>query len=359
MNKTRFIIVPADVCNLTCSFCCVAKCEGSSGTVMSTVDAEKYANIITQYLVKNSVKFLELQFFGGEPMLNLDAIKIFILALVESYKKYYIPEDVFIYPMTNGMQNIPEFIEFINECNKKVPIFRTEIQFSYDGPNHLCTDTAEKTDIKYIKHGIELTKNDDKWAICAMLVISNQNMYNFFEVFKHLCTEGILYNILFRFDIENSNYKKMTDIIMPQLNQIVDYIKTNNIDVIGPNGRHIFENYLCEVPKGSCGSGVSTICLSADGYLTGCQHDVVLISQRLPNRVYKKLTCIEDIENFTDLSFVNDWYKISKDGHAEYEDICPAHYPNIHNDPDRKEFFRKVHEIVKQLDEGDKSEEEK
>lgn len=359
MNKHRFIIVPADICNLTCSFCCVAKCEGSSGTVMMSNDAKKYADIIMRYLVTHNTKFLDLQFFGGEPMLNFDAVKIFVSAVTETYKKYRLPEEVFLCLMSNGTQNIPEFIEFVNKCNEEAPVFQTEIQLSYDGPKHLCTESAEKTNIDYLKQAVELTNGNDKWSVCAMLVVSDQNMHNFYNIFKFLYKENILHNIAFRFDIENPNYKQMTEIVIPQMQQIIDYIKEHDIGKIRKNGKHIFNKYVEESPRGGCGSGVTTLCLSADGYLTGCQHDVVLISQRLPNRVYKRLTCVEDIENFTDLSFAEDWYNIGKDGHAEYEDICPSHYEKVKDDPDRKEFFRKVHEIVKQLDEGDKNEEEK
>ena len=353
MNKHRFIIVPADICNLTCSFCCVAKCEGSSGTVMSSDDAKKYADIIMRYLTLHNTKFLDLQFFGGEPMLNFDAVKIFISAVTETYKKYRLPEEVFLCLMSNGTQNIPEFIEFVNKCNEEAPIFQTEIQLSYDGPKHLCTESAEKTNIEYLRQAVELTKDNNKWNICSMLVISNQNMNNLFEIFKYLHINKMLSYIAFRFDIENSNYKQMSNIVLPQFEQCLKYIKDNNISKIRRSGKLIFNKYTDPKPRGGCGSGVTTLCLSADGYLTGCQHDVVLISQRLPNRVYKKLTCVEDIENFTDLSFAEDWYNIGKDGHAEYEDICPSHYRKVKDDPDRKEFFRKVHEIVKQLDEGE------
>ncbi len=391
MDKTRFVIVPADICNLTCSFCCVSACNGSSGTVMSKEAARKYADIIMKYLVKNSITEAEFQFYGGEPFLNFDAIKEFCYAIADSHKKYGTPELVMLSPMTNGTRNIPEYIDFINELNKDTPIFRTEIQFSYDGPKEFCTELAEKTDVSYMKNAIELTKDSDTIGVKCMMVISNQNMDNLFNIFKYIHEEGLLQYIIMRFDIINDNYDKFSSVVIPQYEQMIQYIKDNNILITDEHKLAFFRMYADDKPRGGCGSGIDTVCLSADGYLTGCMHDAVLISEHYPNRVYTKLTSIEDIENYMDLSFSQDWYDIGKEGHADCEDICPAHWIETKDNKDRQEFFKKIHEItksyfdknefinkmckgcntkiqydvplryniVKQLDEGDKNEEEK
>ena len=359
VQKQRFIIVPADICNLTCSFCCVAKCEGSSKTLMSVGDAKKYANIIANYLVKHKIDFVELQFFGGEPMLNLSAIKEFLLSVQDSYRRFGVPNRIKVFPMTNAMCNIPEFIEFIHKLNLETDIFKLELQMSFDGPKELCTDIAEKTDITYIKRAIELTKNNKDWMVSFMVVISNHNAAKLLDIVKFINKHGVLNRCSFRFDIENSDYVELGKIVIPQLQDVIKYIKSIDTDTVLFSKKLLFSRYLYSDPRGTCGSGIHTICLSSNGILTGCQRDVVLISQKHLKRVYRKLTSVNDIEDYCDLSFDNDWYQIGKDGHAEYEDICPAHYEKVKDDPDRKEFFRKVHEIVKQLDEGDKSEEEK
>ena len=346
MDKTRFVIVPADVCNLTCSFCCVSACNGSSGTVMSKEDARKYATIIAKYLVKNNITNVEMPFYGGEPFLNIDAIKEFCHVLLDFHKTYGIPEMVHLAPMTNGTKNIPEYIDFVNSLNSDTDMFTTKIQFSFDGPKELCTETAEKTDISYMKNAIELSKANDSIDICCMMVISNQNMDNFFNIFKYIHTEGLLPYIVMRFDIINDDYDKFGSIVIPQYEQIVQYIKDNNVFLNDEHKLDFFRIYADDVPRGGCGSGIDTVCLSANGYLTGCMHDVVLISEHYPNRVYTKLTSVEDIENYMDLSFSQDWYDIGKEGHADCEDICPAHWEESKNNPARQNFFKRIHEIT-------------
>ena len=358
MNKYKFTIITADVCNLACSFCCVASCNGSSGTLMSVNDTKRYADLIARYFVKNNIDYLELEFFGGEPLLNIDAVKEFINTMLTVNDKYGCIDTIDCCMFTNGSQNLEEYIEFINEINKDHTVIRSRIQFSYDGPPHLVTQDAQKTNIDYLKKAIELTKeHDESWQLSNMIVMSDQNVDNFFNLFMFLYEENLLEYITFRFDIEHSDYKRLADVALPQLQQIVDFVKSHP-DIQNNEDIDFLMAYKRKDNRHGCGVGTTVISLSANGYMTGCQHDAVLIEEKLSNRVYKKLTCVEDIENYLDLSYSNDWYQIGKDGHAEYEDICPAHYRKVKDDPDRKEFFRKVHEIVKQLDEGDKSEEE-
>lgn len=360
MDKNKFIIVPADICNLTCSFCCVAKCEESSSTIMSTGDAIKYADIIIRYIVKHKLDFVDFTFFGGEPLLNFDAVKIFLSAVKNCYERYGIPQTVETNMLTNGTVNIPEYIEFVNSLNEEYHIFRNNIQFSYDGPSHLVSSIAEKTDLTNIRKAIELTKDNKDWYINCMIVVSNQNADNFYELFKFLHLDKAVFNVMFfRLDIENSAYAELGNILLPQLQLVVDYIKESsdleNIII----ARRKFGRYLNNTVSNTCCAGTSKIGLSANGILGGCHHDVVLVNSDLPSRTFIKLKSIEDIENYLDLTYSNGWYQIGKDGHVDYEDLCPAHYEKVKDDPDRKEFFRKVHEIVKQLDEDGKKEEEK
>ena len=352
MHKTKFTIIPADTCNLACSFCCVAKCEGSSQSLMAIDDSKKYADIIAKYFVKNNIDYLELEFFGGEPLLNLDAIKEFINTLLATNDRYGCIDIIDCCMFTNGSCNLEEYIEFINEINKDHTVIRSRIQFSYDGPPHLVTQDAQKTNIDYLKKAIELTKeHDESWQLSCMIVVSDQNADNLFNLFMFLYEEKLLEYITFRFDIEHSDYKQLADVALPQLQQIINFVKSHP-DIQDNDDIDFLMAYKPKDNRHGCGVGTTVISLSANGYITGCQHDAVLIEEKLSNRVYKKLTCVDDIENYLDLSYTNDWYQIGKYGHAEYEDICPAHYEKVKDDPDRKEFFRKVHEIVKQLDEG-------
>ena len=359
MNKHVFVIIPADTCNLSCSFCCVGKCEGSSTTMMTIENATKYSDIIVRYIIKHNIKHIEFMFFGGEPLLNFDAVKIFLQAVSDSNKKYGIPKLIDITMFTNGTVNTPEYIKLIDTLNKNRPIFKNEIQFSYDGPTHLVSRISEKTNLDFMKNAIKLIGDNEYHDVKCMIVVSNHNVNNFFELFKFLHKEGILNYIIFRIDIENSNYARLGGILLPQLQLIVDYIKKNPEIYNGKIISRLFGRYLDDGSLSVCMSGTRAVGISANGVLCGCHHDAVTINNRLFKRSYPKLKSVEDIENYTDLSFAEDWYQIGKDGHAEYEDICPAHYEKVKDDQDRKEFFRKVHEIVKQLDEEDKNEEEK
>ena len=358
MDKNKFIIIPADICNLTCSFCCVAKCEYSSSTVMSVENAIKYANLIIRYIVRHKLDFVDFTFFGGEPLLNFDVVKIFLDSIATCHKRYGFPQTVETNMLTNGTVNIPEYIEFVNNLNRESNIFRNLIQFSYDGPKHLCTSMAEKTDLTNIKKALELTKDNKNWHINCMIVVSNHNSEKFLELFKFLHVENVLNTMFFRIDIENTNYIELGNILLPQIKSVVDYIKECDDLDNKRIARAKFGRYLDNCDINACAAGVSKIGLAANGVLGGCHHDVVALNDSLPQRTFTKLTSVEDIENYTDLTFSNEWYELGKH-HVNYEDLCPAHYEKVKDNPDRKEFFRKVHEIVKQLDEGDKEEEER
>jgi uncharacterized protein len=107
------LVVLSEKCNLNCSYCGVDKWSKLS------IDPELYLTEFRKLRAKFPDEIIKIDFFGGEPLLQLDLIKV-ILDGVKNDKnvKFYMP--------TNGLLLTQETVDFLNEHDIKVGI-------SFDG----------------------------------------------------------------------------------------------------------------------------------------------------------------------------------------------------------------------------------
>ena len=100
-------------CNMSCEYCFAGK--GDYGTTGGKLMSEETGTNAVKFLMKNSKnrKNLEVDFFGGEPLLNFDVVKNIVFKTRELEKKYN--KNVRFTLTTNGTLLNGDKIDFINE----------------------------------------------------------------------------------------------------------------------------------------------------------------------------------------------------------------------------------------------------
>lgn len=109
----------AHTCNLRCSYCFAGDGEYSGGTKLMPLEVSKKA--VDLLLTKSgSKKNVEIDFFGGEPMLNFEVVKETVAYAQAEQKKYN--KEVHFTITTNGTILDEDSLEFINQYMDNVVI---------------------------------------------------------------------------------------------------------------------------------------------------------------------------------------------------------------------------------------------
>lgn len=102
----------AHTCNLKCSYCFAGDGEYSGGTKLMPLEvAEKAVDLLLSRSGKK--KNVEIDFFGGEPMLNFDVVKKTVEYSRKEQKKYN--KEIHFTITTNGTILDDDSLQFINE----------------------------------------------------------------------------------------------------------------------------------------------------------------------------------------------------------------------------------------------------
>jgi uncharacterized protein len=106
-------------CNLNCSYCFTKDTYRSVRVLDPLIGIRFVKNMMHHY----NIKFLK--FFGGEPLLTFDSLKIFVESIISycRYREYSLPKFGVV---TNGLSLSSEIIQYLKDMNFTVTI-------SYDG----------------------------------------------------------------------------------------------------------------------------------------------------------------------------------------------------------------------------------
>lgn len=124
-----FELTCSDLCTMRCTYCFEKNCGFTKTETLNDslpVIFEKIDYLLADEEFNSIFKGIQIDFWGGEPTINMDMIK----GLVERYRD---EKKVFFHIYSNGYK-IAEFINLL-EINKGDPDFvsRFNIQISYDG----------------------------------------------------------------------------------------------------------------------------------------------------------------------------------------------------------------------------------
>ncbi len=263
-------------CNMSCMYCFASGGDFNTKKELMSIEVAKSA---IDYLIENSHgrKNLEVDFFGGEPLLNFDVVKETVLYAKSLENKY---NKNFRFTITTNCINLnEEIMDFVNH-------HMTNIVMSLDG-RKAVNDIARKTlngkssydiIVDKIKHAVKSRGNKDyfvRGTYTANNLDFSQDVRHMAELgFKNTSIEPVVADDSQKYAIKEEHlpqifneYEKLTDLYLeyrPTENEFSFF--HFNIDL---------DNSSCKFKKESgCGAGSDYIAVSPRGEIYPCHQFV-------------------------------------------------------------------------------------
>lgn len=275
-NVKAICLNVAHTCNLSCEYCFAkgGKYHGPDA-IMTTETAKKAID----FLIENSGNYynLDVDFFGGEPLMNWDVVKEtvdYARNLEEKYNKH------FNFTLTtNGMLLDDDKIEYLNENMKNVVL-------SLDGRREIH-DEFRKTiggkgsfDTVVPKFQNFVSKRGDKEYYMRGTYTANnldftKDVKTYLDLgFKRTSLEPVVGN-------SKSDYA-LKEEDLPVLFEEYEKLADMMIDAIDNNNKFIFYHYMIDLENGpcahkrisGCGSGTEYMAITPSGELYPCHQFV-------------------------------------------------------------------------------------
>lgn len=213
-NKNRYrtdylsiTLLVTEKCNFACPYCYE---DNSRDNELSYNLIEKLPEIMNKLLVSNRYKFIDFNFYGGEPLLELDKI-LYISNLVDQFSKMNEIENQ-KHIVTNGY--------FLNEKSlrslKKAGIKSLQVTLDGNRVSHNLMRRTKRGEPTYnkvvegmlnaVKYGFEVTMN------------INFSIFNINDISDLLCD--------IPYEFRNNIFVKLNEIIKSQYNQVDMYKMT-------------------------------------------------------------------------------------------------------------------------------------
>ena len=268
INLQSIILPISGHCNLRCSYC-FAQNKGDFG--FGDINIQKAKEIIDYTFKNNNSKSdCSINFFGGEPLLNIRTIEETVRYIRENYSERKVSFGI----TTNGTILNKKILTLIKENNIRVLL-------SYDGPlelgSHRTYINGKHTSSKVIKN-IEILKAENvKFQLRATIPSDCNNMKDIYEYFESL-------NIPFaavlayksrntddsckydgKLDFFEDQYKNLLNFYISRIENklpINCYSIKNDIWLLK---RHEKRNY-------SCAGGVNLFAITDNGNIFSCEH---------------------------------------------------------------------------------------
>lgn len=230
--------------------------------VNSTMTVELARNLAYKYVdyvkYKNIVPFI--QFYGGEPTLNFDVIKI----MSEIFRSH-LSNDVEISFITNGTLCLNNHIDFIKEYNIGVGI-------SLDGPDYINNINRVSLSTSYynnVMNNIHLLK-DANINYAISLTITDNVLSNANDVLcwiKNLGVKSVNYNFIQCCNLSDRYSELSNEFLLKSLNELkkISNERINRKVIYFASDDFIFSD---------CAAGYGNqATITPDGFVTICQGD--------------------------------------------------------------------------------------
>lgn len=268
INMQTIILPISGRCNLRCSYC-FAQTKGDFG--FKDITPEECKEIIDFVFRNNKTDFVcSLNFFGGEPMLNMETIR----ETIEYVKCKYSDRNVSFGITTNGTILNEDELLYIKKHQIKLLV-------SYDGPANMTPHrvyTNGKHSEKEVLNNINrLKKYEIEFQLRATVssdCISLKNVYAYFEsleipfaivlAYKSRNTDNTCI-----YDGKIESFKKQYDDLLCFYNNRIKNKAPINCYSIMNDVIAIKMHQLKEI---SCGGGINIFAITHGGNIYSCEH---------------------------------------------------------------------------------------
>ncbi|MBN1899358.1 MAG: radical SAM protein [Spirochaetes bacterium] len=207
---TRLILLITHACQLKCRYCRVRKFSSSMD--------EKVMRKAVELLFTSNRRDIQLQFFGGEPLLRFDLVKKAV-----EYAQYLNNEhkrELTFILSTNGLALTKEKVDFFKRYNFL-------IEFSLDGEVENQLKMRRSRDNK--NYYSQLKKNLEYFLKSgiphySISVVMPQNVSGLFEVFQHLFKLGFK-KMQINYSLGNFWPEKAIHTLFHETERIIKYVK--------------------------------------------------------------------------------------------------------------------------------------
>jgi uncharacterized protein len=272
-EQLSFVIAPGMNCNYSCKYCFEADSDKTG--VMTLEVAEKVSKYICNQLKRNSdAKKLHISWFGGEPLLYIDAIEIISRSLVEFTNKISVEYNASI--VTNG-----RFLDKIT-LNKLLSFGIKKAQVTLDGTESVYCESkgASREDFNYVIRNIiyasgkvnlsvrlNIPKNDAKEAIeITDLLLSNYDLLGKIDVYFAFIND---YSPSIDDDAERKSFINYVENHLFWFYYLVNKYGVSENQRIGTDRKSTHCAFVC----------MDTICIGPYGELYKCEHDFGNVSR--------------------------------------------------------------------------------
>jgi len=289
-------------CNLACTYCF----EKNKG--VRDINKEK----LDEWVSHNAYDSMFI--FGGEPLLNIDALCGLIDIIRENHILTKRKKEVLLRRtrsiITNGT--------LIKQNLEKIKKYDLELQISIDGPGDANSERVFPTGkpaLEKIMEGIQLCiDNDIKFSVHG--VICKKTLKYFFETARWIFeiykkTEGLKialghmgknnFQIIFEEDYTDEDI----DILIEQFNKTAEWIYS--LDDLTPEQKDEFFINFFEKCGGVCGIGTGLLAFDTEMNMYPC-HRLALI----PDREKYQLGNAMDINTLKNVDFFNSFFMLKQ-----------------------------------------------
>lgn len=272
-------------CNLRCKYCFASTGDFGTGRKLMPFEVGKAA---IDFLLENSVgrENLEVDFFGGEPLMNFDVVKQ-IVAYARSKEKEY--HKNFRFTMTtNGILLNDEIIDYLNKEMYNVVL-------SIDGRKEVNDNMRVRVDgsgsydkiLPGFKKLVE-KRGEKEWYVRGTYTKENldfsEDIFHLYEQgFEEISVEPVIEDPEKVYAIKEEDLEK----IYAEYDKLVD-----RITEIRKSEKHInFFHFMIDLDQGpcvvkrlrGCGSGNEYICITPDGDIYPCHQFVGIEEYKMGN----------------------------------------------------------------------------
>ena len=272
-------------CNMRCKYCFASKGDFGSGRKLMDIETGKKA---IDFLISNSGKRknLEVDFFGGEPLMNFEVMKEIVTYAREKEKEFN--KNFRFTVTTNALLLNEEVINYINENFVNVVL---SIDGRKETNDNMRLSINEKGTYSYIIDNIKdmaKSRNQENYYVRGTFTRENLDfskdvLHLANEGFKQISVEPVVAAANTGYDIREEDLPKIKS---EYESLALEYVKRNK-----ENKGFIFFHFMIDLEHGpcaekrykGCGSGSEYVAVTPEGDIYPCHQFVGIEDFKMGN----------------------------------------------------------------------------